>query len=123
MAAAPTYITAVFYFGLTTTQAALAVQLRWHDKVLHFVVFAGMQLILYRLIKQEFYTGTTRQAGFIATITTCMLGGLLEILQGRLPLRSADWLDFLADILGAMSSFALVLLYLRRNSTQTGAGG
>lgn len=76
----------------------------WNDKVLHVAIFAPFSFLW---IQAGFRTNKVLIAGVL-------LGGLIEALQGLLPInRSADWVDLLADSLGIMVGAGLALLWSR----------
>lgn len=43
-------------------------------------------------------------------------GALIEVVQSRIPGRSAEWADLLADAIGAMLALALLHMLRRRRS-------
>ncbi len=62
----------------------------WMDKLVHLLMFLGAGLWLG--LRTELLAVLLLLAGF---------GGLIELLQGLTDWRSADILDWLADLLGA----------------------
>lgn len=73
----------------------------WNDKLLHVLIFAPFTL-LWAL------------AGFPLVrvlIAGVLFGALIEVLQYILPInRSADWIDLLADSIGAVVGIGLARL-------------
>ncbi|MCC8072429.1 MAG: VanZ family protein [Bacteroidales bacterium] len=76
------------------------------DKVVHFLMFGGLAVIMcfdYGRRRGHCHSiklslGVTLLMALISSVA----GGVVEVLQGIMGLgRSADWLDLLADTLGA----------------------
>lgn len=76
------------------------------DKVLHLVLFASVGALLW------IAAGARRI--FMVVLMAMMLGLLDEIMQSFNPGRSADWLDLIADTIGA----GLGVLICRRLARQ-----
>jgi VanZ family protein len=80
------------------------------DKLVHFGIFLGFALL--------FYLDRHQGAWKTFLIATAFAGGV-ELLQGILPYRSGDWLDFAAGAAGAGVG-AVLLLFSERTSRQHG---
>jgi len=79
------------------------------DKVGHALAFAGLAaLVAFALAKLPL-----RRRLMSAASASTAVGGLLELVQSALPYRSAEWLDLLADAIGAVLG-ALVLASFAR---------
>ena len=51
------------------------------------------------------------------SVSETLYGGLLELLQYACTLtRSGEWIDFLADFLGALIGVLLMILFQRQNA-------
>ena len=93
------------------------------DKVVHFVMFLPWP-ILACLSVLPFGAGRTRKAVIVMmlmTLTGLALAGTTEWIQGLLPYRSRDIMDFIADSLGLMTGallFAAFYPFLRKSGTR-----
>lgn len=86
------------------------------DKIFHALCFGFLAYLWVRGWKrQETSDLIRRQAWPLALVATIAFGGLIEIFQETFAQnRSADWLDFLFDALGALlgvSLYSLVTWY------------
>ncbi len=70
----------------------------YFDKLVHFGIFLGFALL--------FYLDRHRGSWRTFLIATAFAGGT-ELLQGILPYREGDWLDFVAGAAGAGCGAAL----------------
>ena len=69
------------------------------DKWAHFVMYGGLSFLLF-LESRKFLT---LPLSLLLLLYACMLGGLMELGQAYLTTyRSGEWLDFLADSVGAV---------------------
>lgn len=86
------------------------------DKIAHALMFGGFCAALY-IDMWRSGNKANRICGFVAFVTSCAAGGAVEIVQYEMGLgRSADVMDFIADVIGA--GIALVVCYLIfRNKT------
>ncbi|CAN5581621.1 hypothetical protein BH23BAC4_BH23BAC4_06650 [soil metagenome] len=76
------------------------------DKLAHFALFFGFAL---------FWTLAKPRRWLLIGITGVVLGGAIEIIQPHLPWpRSAEWGDFVADVLGVVAGLALGRWLIRR---------
>jgi VanZ family protein len=72
------------------------------DKVVHLFLFFVMSFLLRAGISAR--TGCNLARATLITILACITyGGIIEILQGALFHRGAEWLDLLADTIGAIA--------------------
>ncbi len=95
------YLGGVFYLGLTPLSVPPKLDFHWHDKVAHLLVFGGLQTLLLWFLKDLNLRVHGRRGLYLSFVGASFFGGLLEVLQSFVPHRSAEWLDFLADALGA----------------------
>ncbi|WP_437780854.1 VanZ family protein [Sorangium sp. So ce1097] len=102
---------AIFYLGCADIGLPRAPVLPL-DKITHFFAFLGLEW-LFELALAETAAASRRRA---AVAGSAGAGGLLELAQAALPYRSAEWLDLLADTLGALAGAALLLLLARLRS-------
>jgi VanZ family protein len=103
--------------GTRTAPAALASA---NDKLLHVAGF-GLATVLYAVGLSTFKLSTwTRTASCWALAV--VLGGVLELCQARTRTRSAEWADWVADIVGATLAALGLLLLQRWVDAQRAAG-
>jgi len=72
------------------------------DKLMHFVAFAGLALLILRAVRWELPLSRFSSQLVLATLMASALGGLLELWQAALPHRDADVFDWVSDTLGAL---------------------
>ena len=65
------------------------------DKWLHALAYAVLAWLLRPPL------GRTRRAGLLALLLAVLYGAALELLQGFLPWRTAEWTDLVANTAGA----------------------
>src|SRR5688572_15592286 len=78
-----------------------------NDKLLHLIGFGGLALLSCRATRYlwpQLSEWTVATVGFMSAV---LLGGALEVWQGLLSYRSAEWLDWLADSLGGALAVGL----------------
>jgi VanZ family protein len=111
------YAAAIFLGGSIRISAAPSVE--HGDKIVHALAFGGMQVLAFRALYYERPgMGRLAQLGWgVAAAGT--VGGLLEIFQAFIPYRSADVLDWIADLVGAVVA-AVVLRFVLRVSRRSG---
>ena len=87
--------------------------LRWSDKTWHTLMYVVQAVALLLPLALE---GAKREglwkhyAG--AWVLTVGYGGLMEVLQATCTrTRTGDWIDFVADIIGASIGLVLVAIY------------
>ena len=76
------------------------------DKWAHFQMYGGLSFLL-------FYETKTHSLLLASALLlyACLLGGLMEIGQATLTTyRSGEWLDFVADSIGALLGCVIALL-------------
>lgn len=77
------------------------------DKWAHFLMYGGLSFLLFYETKTH-----SLPLAVCLLLYTCLLGGLMEIGQATLTTyRSGEWMDFVADSLGALLGFALCLVF------------
>lgn len=86
------------------------------DKVAHFLMFAGLAILVYWNV-----TATSGAAPALAAILAASaLAGLIELLQAPVPNRTEDVRDFLAGVIGALVGTGIAALIAWRMRRSTG---
>ena len=79
------------------------------DKIAHFLMFGVIAALLALDICR---LKGSRRAWLAGAVASGLLGGLIEIVQGAMGSgRSADWADWVADVVGAAVG-ALMMRYM-----------
>jgi VanZ family protein len=104
------YAVAIFVLSSMTHPPVPVLPVRYADKLLHMVEYAGLGGLLTRALALG-GRGLSARAAVAASLGLAALYGVSdELHQSFVPHRSADPLDWLADILGAAGGS---LLYSR----------
>ena len=94
---------AVVVWGQLTPQPPSLVENHW-DKAQHFTAYFGLSLLAT--------LAWGRRRGLIWILLAIIaMGAVMEVLQGMVG-RDADWLDEVANSLGALTGMGLALAYL-----------
>jgi VanZ family protein len=88
------------------------------DKILHALAFGFLSWLAYRAVRFELPALGVRKQALYGALVACLVGGLLELYQAALPNRTADFVDFLADALGAFGAMWLVVRFDRLRGAQ-----
>ncbi|MBK7888950.1 MAG: VanZ family protein [Bacteroidetes bacterium] len=83
------------------------------DKVAHFVFYAVYVILFtYSFSKMPVETRWTRNQFSIPLFSGAIYGGLIELYQGYiLSDRIADWVDFLANSIGALMGWIVMRIW------------
>ncbi|XOV92003.1 MAG: VanZ family protein [Bacteroidota bacterium] len=81
------------------------------DKVAHFGLFMGWSFLM--TLRGLFSSMDLRVILTIAVVIALIIGAGTEILQGIIPNRSRDMMDFIADAIGTISGTAVALVFKR----------
>ena len=92
------------------TQESPVPELTWLDKLVHFVLFVGLAVL-------GFWNRASVPAVMLFAVA---LAGVLELIQGPLPYRSAELLDFVAGAVGGVGGVALAVLLRRAGGRADG---
>ena len=88
------------------------------DKVVHILMYASFAFLCIWGYRQQFISNGKDyriRALVLAAIISIMYGGLTEILQEHLvPMRTGDWYDFLADIIGTLLGISIFGVFFRK---------
>ena len=93
------------------------------DKVVHFLMFLPWPILASISVMPDRDRASVRMVVILLIITLigCALAGTTEWIQGLLPYRSRDIMDFIADSLGLMTGallFAAFYPFLRKSGTR-----
>ena len=93
------------------------------DKVVHFLMFLPWPILASLSVMPDRDRTSVRMVVtlLIITLIGCALAGTTEWVQGLLPYRSRDIMDFIADSLGLMTGallFAAFYPFLRKSGTR-----
>lgn len=78
------------------------------DKVVHAVMFGGLALVALFDLRLSMRRRLGLGVCIVVTVLSTVLGGCIELLQQAMSMgRGADWLDFLADAVGALAALIL----------------
>jgi len=87
------------------------------DKTAHYLVYVAYGIILiYDYFKSTVSNFSIKTFMFVCILSPIILGGLIEIVQETFfKPRSAEWVDWLCDILGILTAW--LLFYLIKTKT------
>jgi VanZ family protein len=118
--AAAVWAAAILVSGVVPTQSTVTAVSGGHDAAFttaaHFVVYVVLGFLLG--VSVVGWTVTPRGL-LVALVMAALLGGLIELIQGPLPYRDAQFADFLVDVAGAaagLAAFSAVALGRRSRS-------
>ena len=114
------YVATIFYGGLMRPGGG-GPAFPHADKALHAIAFGMMQVVVLRALRYLLPGLGFRKQNLGAFVLVVAAGGLLELAQLSSAFRSAEWLDLLADAVGA-GLVALVFARRARRETCAGAG-
>ncbi len=84
------------------------------DKWTHMVMYAGISATIWFEYIRANKQVCILSLSLIGVIFPILLGGILELMQEYLTsTRSGEWLDFVADSIGACATAILGIVYLR----------
>ena len=85
------------------------------DKVNHFLAYLILAILLYLTLSfQEKSIFTQRNAALLTIAVILLYGVLDELHQMLIPGRSAEFLDWAADAVGAICGVLLISLFLNK---------
>ena len=81
------------------------------DKIVHFAMFFVLTAVLMyeSVIRNKKTAYPSKNFLLVCIIFPIVLGGIIEILQGAFFNRSACWIDWLADIAGVLTAWAIFI--------------
>ena len=89
----------LFFHGVPKQLVALSHQ----DKWAHFIAFLALAFLCHNAFNDKM---------MLKIIGLALYGGLVELIQDKLPHRTGSWLDLAADIAGVMAFYLLLKIYL-----------
>lgn len=89
------------------------------DKVWHSLTYGGLGLLAIRATAGARWTGVTAVACMAAWLVCAAYGASDEVHQRFVEGRTADPLDWMADVSGAAAAISLVFLVARRRRGRT----
>ena len=118
------YLAAVFFLCFATIsspddmpRAFIGIPM---DKLAHFLMFLPMPLLCCFAVRTDKLEGNMFTVLLSAFMLTLLLGGLIEIFQGFTATRSRDFMDFVADSVGAAAGSAAALIITKCYFKRTG---
>lgn len=91
------------------------------DKWLHALEYGGLTALLARAVALQFPDATRTQIVAAASSFGLSVGALDELLQSFAPLRTSDWADLAADLVGATLAGVAVAFWYRRSRARSQA--
>jgi len=104
----PPALYALAIFGLSSLSAPPAPPPQFTDKHVHFLVFAGLAVVLVRALAKGHWSDVTIAIGMQATVLAIVYGATDEWHQSFVPGRVADLLDLAADAMGVVAAVGLL---------------
>ena len=79
------------------------------DKWVHFVMYGGIVFALW-FDRVRLRCGVSTSFILFSILYAGLLGAIMEILQSCTDYRSGDWIDFYADVFGALLATPLCII-------------
>jgi VanZ family protein len=95
-------VVAAFSLGTMRPSSLLVPQFDLSDKLGHLLAFGFVQITHARAAEFLWDPERSRRLVWGAAVSATLVGALLEVWQAFLPYRSAEFLDLVADALGAV---------------------
>ena len=88
------------------------------DKVEHFLAYSGLAVLVFLALyfKKKYNLEKIIIFSFVIVV---FYGGFDELHQMLIPFRSAEWLDFLADAIGAAIGIFIVYFFVKFSLKET----
>ena len=106
----------VILLGTSLPQDAVPIQTAGIDKILHFTIYTVFGFLLIREISEGFRLW---QAVVLTVAFVMAFGALDEWHQRLIPGRSTEFLDWVADSVGALVGATIGALAVRRRRART----
>jgi ABC-type Fe3+-siderophore transport system permease subunit len=108
------YAGVILYMGSIPDPPTLHMDFEARDKLMHAGAFVGMQLSVFRAVRWHRGGLPLVRQLLVAALLSSAFGATLEFWQALLPERSAEFLDWMADNVGAALGAGLLWLVYRR---------
>ncbi len=105
------YLTVVLVGTLAPLSGSAFDKVSAFDKLVHLAMFGGMAFLLMLSFNPP------RKENFLkAVVLASVLAGGVELVQGILPFRSAEWWDFVAGAAGTVVGALVALAFVPKTS-------
>ena len=109
------YMALIYYLSSQSDPVPHVTSVVW-DKLLHFVEYSALAVLLTRALLGE---GLTARVAVVAAILlTSAYGATDEVHQSRVPQRQADVRDWIVDSIGAAAGAGIATTRRRRGSSR-----
>jgi VanZ family protein len=113
----------IIYCGALFIQSSFAAtgqySVSFFDKILHFTAYALLGILFFRALGTLAIRKRTHLTALLSIMAASLYGLSDEIHQYFVPLRDADMLDWLADVIGSICGVLLYLYTLRRRGAHS----
>jgi VanZ family protein len=109
------YMALIYYLSSQSDPVPQVTSVVW-DKLLHFVEYGGLAVLLARALLGERLTAGV--ALVAAILLTSAYGATDEAHQSRVPQRQADVRDWIVDSIGAAAGAGIATIRPRRGSSR-----
>jgi len=96
------YAAAIFVGGSLPQGPDAKLAFAFQDKLLHLLAFGGFAIVVWRALRHLWPAKERSWVLGVSLGVAAFVGGMLELWQALLPTRSAEALDWLADVAGAL---------------------
>lgn len=96
------YASVIFVAGSLPQGPETELVFAFQDKLLHLLAFGGLAVLVWRAARHLWPAKERVWLLGVSLGGAALVGGVLELWQALLPTRSADVLDWLADVAGAL---------------------
>jgi VanZ family protein len=121
--AAAIWAAAIFVSGVVPTQSMVTAVSGGHDTAVttaaHFAVYAVLGFMLGVALSGWIVDA---RGVLVALVLAAVLGGAIEVIQGRLSYRDAQLADFLVDVAGAAVGLAVFSAVARGRRSRSHPG-
>jgi len=111
------YTLIIMYLSFTPMSTFKGIPtVKFEDKFVHFLIYVLYSVVLVWDMKKAGVTKKT-EIVLIAVVYPILFGGFIEIMQETFfKPRSAEWLDWFADIAGALLGYLIANLIFRKKT-------
>ena len=106
---------AIWYLSLFTPPETRLDNVRFIDKWVHILMYGTLSVVLWVEVLRMKNVTCSRYEYLGIFFFPIIMGGLVELVQAYCTTnRTGDWLDFLANTVGAVIGSLIVLLWKKR---------